>query len=562
MRLLSTPLRRYQSYRALLGACALGLAVTLATAPSPATAQAALRLKAKLKPKPIEHVSKEPFGDIPKGPLQIVISIEEQTLHLYSNGTHVADTLIATGVAAHPTPMGVFSVIEKERFHRSNIYSGAPMPFMQRITWSGVAMHEGVNLGHPASHGCIRMPGEFAERLYLLHSVGARVFIARPELRPVEFADPHLFVHREKPGEPLPNAGSPPAVEAIKTAQTVDNSRTTDAVAPAAELRPSYAATEPAIAASVVASPTDSAIEPHDPAAAVKPADPVPVAQAGKIAPADSTAPGAVGDHATTPSATVQSATADASQQTKASDGATRTSAKQLAATDAAEIGGPVPAAADTAAKPPRAAALEAVPVPKPAQLVKVAAAKHAPITIFISRKAGKIYVRQNFAPLFEASIAIDQPQQALGTHTFTAMQYLDDGATMRWNVVSLPGEPPTTARTVQKQPAWSYQGKRDRNAVAKPLPDLPPPQTPQQALARIEIPRDVTDQISQMIVPGSALIVSDQGLGEETGEGTDFIVVMRGDDRAVADEDPSPTRRYRRADYAGRLFRAHTQRW
>ena len=95
--------------------------------------------------------------------------------------------------------MGVFSVIEKDRYHRSNIYSSAPMPYMQRITWSGVAMHEGVGLGHPASHGCIRMPHEFAARLFLLHSIGARVIIARPELKLAEIADPHLFVHKTAP---------------------------------------------------------------------------------------------------------------------------------------------------------------------------------------------------------------------------------------------------------------------------------------------------------------------------------------------------------------------------
>ena len=92
-------------------------------------------------------LSHGPFGDIPTGPLQIIISINQQKLHLYSDGTHVADAPIATGVPGHPTPMGVFSVIDKERYHESNIYSGAPMPYMQRITWSGVAMHQGQNLG-------------------------------------------------------------------------------------------------------------------------------------------------------------------------------------------------------------------------------------------------------------------------------------------------------------------------------------------------------------------------------------------------------------------------------
>ncbi|MGA8952688.1 MAG: L,D-transpeptidase family protein, partial [Xanthobacteraceae bacterium] len=131
---------------------------------------------------------------MPKGPLQIFISIDQQKLHLYSDGTHVADTSVATGVPSLPTPLGVFSVIQKQVFHRSNIYSNAPMPFMQRITWSGVAMHEGEGIGHRASHGCIRMPHEFAVRLYHLTKLGVPVIVARQELRPVAFADAHLFM--------------------------------------------------------------------------------------------------------------------------------------------------------------------------------------------------------------------------------------------------------------------------------------------------------------------------------------------------------------------------------
>jgi L,D-transpeptidase-like protein len=180
----------------------------------------------------VKQVSRSAFGDIPTGPLQIIISISQQKLHLYSNGTHITDAPIATGVPGHPTPMGVFSVIDKERYHESNLYSGAPMPFMQRITWSGVALHQGQNLGHPASHGCIRLSQEFASRLWTLPSLGARVIIARPELFPQDFADPHLFVHTDKPPAPIPEAGPSAAVESVKTAETVDNNTTTDAGAP------------------------------------------------------------------------------------------------------------------------------------------------------------------------------------------------------------------------------------------------------------------------------------------------------------------------------------------
>src|SRR3984885_14785094 len=189
--------------KAVLGGWAFCLFMSLPCAP----ASARYRHVPPRQDKETERASKDPFGNIPKGPLQIYVSIDQQKLHLYSDGVHVADSSVATGVPSLPTPLGVFSVIQKQRFHLSNIYSNAPMPFMQRITWSGVALHEGENIGHPASHGCIRMPHDFAMRLYKLTRIGVSVVIARPELKPVEFADPHLFVRKDKP--PVTVAATP-----------------------------------------------------------------------------------------------------------------------------------------------------------------------------------------------------------------------------------------------------------------------------------------------------------------------------------------------------------------
>ena len=124
------------------------------------------------------------FGELPKGPLQIVVSIDSQRVALFANGERVAEGPVSTGVPGHPTPLGVFSVIQKDRHHRSNIYSGAPMPFMQRITWSGIALHEGALPGHPASHGCIRLSYDFARKLWPTTKLGARVIVARTELAP------------------------------------------------------------------------------------------------------------------------------------------------------------------------------------------------------------------------------------------------------------------------------------------------------------------------------------------------------------------------------------------
>src|SRR5215471_19021106 len=136
--------------------------------------------------------------DPPHGPLQIIISIKDQRISLYENGTLIARSSVSTGVEGHPTPLGVFSVLSKQKWHRSNIYSAAPMPYMQRLTWSGIALHAGHLPGYPASHGCIRLTNDFAIRLWHLTRRGTRVIIARDDVRPVEIANSHLFVSKPK----------------------------------------------------------------------------------------------------------------------------------------------------------------------------------------------------------------------------------------------------------------------------------------------------------------------------------------------------------------------------
>ena len=131
--------------------------------------------------------------EVVKGPLQIIISIADQKISVYDDGALIARSSVSTGVQGHPTPRGVFSVIGKELWHRSNIYSAAPMPYMQRITWSGIALHAGVLPGHPASHGCIRLANDFAIRLWHLTKRGTRVIIAPNNVDPVQIASPRLF---------------------------------------------------------------------------------------------------------------------------------------------------------------------------------------------------------------------------------------------------------------------------------------------------------------------------------------------------------------------------------
>ena len=146
------------------------------------------RDKASAKPESEDLAAKA------NGVLAVVISIDKQQLTLYSDGHPIAHSRVSTGVPGHPTPTGVFSIIEKDRWHRSNIYYNAPMFYMQRITWSGVAMHQGVVPNGPASHGCIRLPGAFARQIWGITKLGVRVIVTHSgEVTPVAITDERLF---------------------------------------------------------------------------------------------------------------------------------------------------------------------------------------------------------------------------------------------------------------------------------------------------------------------------------------------------------------------------------
>jgi hypothetical protein len=332
--------------------------------------------------------------DASKGPLLIVISIADQRISLYDNGTLIARSSVSTGVTDHPTPLGVFSVIGKQRWHRSNIYSDAPMPYMQRITWSGIALHAGVLPGYPASHGCIRLTNDFAIRLWHLTKRGTRVIIAHDDVRPVEVSNPRLFVAKPKVASGSPESG---------TATLPGNDTSTAAATPA-----------PLIA------------------------------------------------------------NAKAQEDAK----------------------GPDPASA------------------------RAAPQKVAPISVFVSRKLSKLFVRQGFNPLFDVPVKIQDGAEPMGTHVFTAMEFQNDGAAIRWTVVSIPEKSSHSQRT----PAKSQKG-REKQTIKTVLPT---PDKASAALNRIEIPQDAVERIAELLTSGSSLIISDYGISGETGQDTDFIVLTR----------------------------------
>jgi len=113
----------------------------------------------------------------PQGPLMILVSVPEQMMHVYRNGVLIGRSTVSTGSKGHATPGGVFSILEKKQTHRSKTYNNAPMPYMQRLTWSGIAMHSGQLPGYAASHGCVRLPYDFSQLLFSTTNRGGTVII-------------------------------------------------------------------------------------------------------------------------------------------------------------------------------------------------------------------------------------------------------------------------------------------------------------------------------------------------------------------------------------------------
>jgi lipoprotein-anchoring transpeptidase ErfK/SrfK len=139
-----------------------------------AAAALADRFELPLKPGEFEwHPEASLAGDV-----VMLVSLPMQEIHVYRGGVRIARASISSGKAGHDTPVGAFPILQKRKVHHSSIYDNAPMPFMQRLTWGGIALHAGRNPGYPASHGCIRLPREFAEKLFDVTDHGQVVVVA------------------------------------------------------------------------------------------------------------------------------------------------------------------------------------------------------------------------------------------------------------------------------------------------------------------------------------------------------------------------------------------------
>ncbi len=140
----------------------------------------------------------------PSGPLLVYVDLSRQIATVYRNGVRIAVSTISSGKPGHETPTGVFTILQKDAKHRSSKYNDAPMPFQQRLTWDGVALHAGGLPGYPESHGCVHLPYDFSRELFAITALGATVVISGSAVDHIRTSDASLIVPIDASGRPLP----------------------------------------------------------------------------------------------------------------------------------------------------------------------------------------------------------------------------------------------------------------------------------------------------------------------------------------------------------------------
>jgi peptidoglycan hydrolase-like protein with peptidoglycan-binding domain len=380
-----------------------------------------------------------------KTPLQVVVSRDQQSLVVYDGDTVVATSKVSTGKAGHATPTGIFSILEKRRRHESNIYSNAPMPFMQRLTWSGIALHGSNHVpDYPASHGCVRLPSKFAASLFKMTGYGMHVVISDRQIAPVEVASEMLF----QPSESRPQG---PALSDVP-------------------LRPA------------IGEFNQSAVE-----VAMTDKRPSPVASDEEKVP-------------------IRILITRRGTQESVRDLQTLLNTLGYDAGLPDGFSGPATAAAIEAFQRAEALPVEGKVTPELIEAVFRKAGRSAPLN-------GVLRVRRQFQPLFEAEVAIAEPETALGTHLLQFQDLDTNTGQGKWFGMSLENKLP---KTTKKRLGITAEGEPDR------------PGALERTLSRITVPKDVRERLAGLLANGSSLSITDTESGLETGEGTDFITVTR----------------------------------
>jgi lipoprotein-anchoring transpeptidase ErfK/SrfK len=538
----------------------------------------------------------------PGEPQLAVVTLGTQSLRFYSGGKLVESAPISSGGKDTRTPTGVFTVIERHRDHESNLYESAPMPFMHRLTWSGIALHQGVLPGHPASHGCIRLPKAFVERLWEVSKVGMRVVVSPSPVQVEAVSSPLLFTPKFTPvpddivayltperaaSTGSPTTMSPTTMAEAKTTSAGGGEVKNDAgptgmlaaspvaskpklklnnqqiaalkaaAAGATSLNPMQAGVVERIRAQALAPITQKAADEALAAAAAASAkandasSELRAAEAGLRAakarvgdvtsePAMATTPAmmvpavsgvwsVVAASAVSPTAATDAAPA-ASPEAKARLDAQRLVLKAKARLDAAIADDGVKSPAAFAAA---AAARQAVVTAEEAEIAsKVSTKRSSPISVLISAKDQRLYVRQGLNPVFDAPVIVRAGPEPIGTHVFQAVSATNEA--LNWVTVSVGTE------TLSDDDRYLRFTKAMRTEAAKNraagLPEAVDPIDPAtgsvaalRALERFDLGPELTEKLAELAWVGAWIIVSEQPLSKETGPiGTDHVILTK----------------------------------
>jgi hypothetical protein len=336
-------------------------------------------------------------------PIMAIVSIKSQKVTFYDAEGWILRAPVSTGTKGRETPAGVFSVLQKDKDHHSSLYDDAWMPNMLRITWNGIALHGGPLPGYAASHGCVRMPFGFAEKLFDKVPIGTRVIVSPNDAEPVELSHPALFAPKSQAVAAAParaEALAREADEATKLAQQTKNAA----------------------------------------ALAVKEAGPLAAAlRKLELAKTRADAVLAVAEKALAAAKTEQAKARAEGQQQKAAAKVEELQGQIDSAKGKSKLDAVV--AAQDAAKAAEAKRSEAAKAASEAKLAL------EPVSVFISRATQKLYVRRNthkrlpdggelFDATIEVPVTIRNPDKPIGTHVFSAMARPDGG--LRWTAVTI----------------------------------------------------------------------------------------------------------------------------
>ncbi len=525
----------------------------------------------------------------PISPMLLLVSLRKQRIRAFDVTGELNSSRISSGRSGFDTPTGVFSVLEKKEYHESNIYDSAPMPFMQRLTWSGIALHAGVVPGYRASHGCIRLPASFAKSLFGVTKIGTRIIVTQDETDPIPFDHRNLFkplpADAPNPAE-LQTAGGPTKVASNDTGKValseipqflgVTTAMAAAASEAAVHLPPGKPRTrqdaermykerseslkralETASAAKIAATEQarrtlreSQALQPQliearkilDPLRATiatsdaKLDDAIVAFQRFMSGAPTSTKPPAAGKSSAKviPVLNVEEREADLEDNIldlRLESDAARTELARRELEFAVLLGTEKTVEAEHEKALTEVREAQSKLRVAQAELIesnKQAVRNSRPLSIFISLKTERIYLRQGFDPLIEAPITVKADGRRLGTHVFTAMRYAERNPdALDWSLVSahLPvgsidqNDQDTSKKKKKTKTAETVMAHTDDNSF----------EMASDALDSITVPADILEKISELARPGMSVIISDRDLpANENGLGTEFVVLTR----------------------------------